>query len=115
MATAISELRKCLKSPKNRRSRLTLLASTELAAILGIHQPDYTQLVMGAGWFAEGFPFLDALLFRFTIFRFLGGVARLALIIDTYGSARCPEEPAIGAGRALFPRLCRTRHKREDD
>ena len=115
MATAISELGKRLKSRKNRRSRLTLLASTELAAILGIHQPDYTQLVMGARRFAEGFPFLDALQLRLMIFRFLRGVARLALILDTDGPARRPEEPAIGAGRALFPRLCRTRHKSEGD
>jgi len=71
------------------RGTLTLLGSAELAAIAGVNQPDHAQLVTRAGRFAEGFPFLDALLLHLEIFRFLGGVTRLGLILDTYGSARC--------------------------
>jgi hypothetical protein len=101
--------------PSRTHITCVLLANAELTAIAGISEPDHAELVMPAGRLAEGFPFLDAFQLRLVIFRFLGRVARLALIFSTYRSARqCPVEPAVGACGALLPRLCRTRHKSDD-
>jgi hypothetical protein len=74
---------------KPTRGPLASLGSAELAAIAGVNEPDHAQLVTRAGWFAEGFPFPDPLLLHLEIVRFLGGVTRLGLILDTYGSAGC--------------------------
>src|SRR5216683_6416205 len=87
LAGAISELGG--SGRKAAPGKLTLVGSAELTATAGVNEPDHAQLVTRAGRFAEGFPFLDALLLHLEIFRFLGGVTRLGLILDTYGSARC--------------------------
>jgi hypothetical protein len=66
------------------RKRPALIASAELTAWSRVNQPDYTEIVIGAGRLAERFPFFIALLLGLVVRRLLGMIA--LLIVDTH----CP-------------------------